>query len=345
MNHPELAIVLLHYNSLNHLQQFLPSVIRYNSLEASIYIIDNNSSDDASRLFIAQNYPEIHWIQLDKNYGYAGGYYHGLKQIKEPYWILLNSDVEVTEHWQEPLVDRLTSNDKLAAIQPKINSEQQQHYFEHAGAAGGFLDVLAYPYCRGRIFNEIEEDCSQYDDYIECFWASGACLAIKREAYFEAGEFDPRFFMHMEEIDLCWRLQRLGYTIACEPKSKIYHLGGGVLQYDNPKKVFYNFRNNYICIQKNQSLFRFLLLAYFRLSLDNIEILRKLLRFKFGYAFAIIKAQLMYVLGILFWSGAYNCKTKSNHTKQSKFSIVFEFFLRNNTKYSSLPHEGTNNRS
>ena len=235
------AVVILNYNGEKLLQQFLPSVIQYSS-EAEIIVADNNSSD-RSILFLQQTFPQIRIIQLDKNYGFCGGYNRALKDVVADYYVLLNSDIEVTSQWLGSMTSLLDHDPTVAAVQPKVLSYHNKNKFEHAGAGGGFIDVLGYPFCRGRIFDYVEEDQGQYNDQREVFWATGACLMIRSEVFKKFGGFDEDFFAHMEEIDLCWKLQRTGQKVFYCGKSTIYHVGAGTLSYSNPRKVFLNFRN------------------------------------------------------------------------------------------------------
>ena len=247
----KVAIAILNYNGKNLLEQFLPSVIKYSN-GYPIYIIDNASTDDSIE-FIKRQYPAIETILLSENYGYSGGYNQGLLKINATYFILLNSDIEVTENWIGPIISLLEDNDQIAACQPKILSFLEKDKFEYAGAAGGFIDTLGYPFCRGRIFDKVETDLGQYDDTREIFWATGACLFMRSSAFQESGGFDEDFFAHMEEIDLCWRLQHLGYKIFYNHQSTVYHLGGGTLKKSNPFKTYLNFRNSLYTLYKNAS--------------------------------------------------------------------------------------------
>ncbi|MFM7387515.1 MAG: glycosyltransferase family 2 protein [Bacteroidota bacterium] len=247
----ELAIVILNYNGKQHLATFLPSVVKHTE-EHAIVVIDNGSNDD-SLSFLASEFPMVEQIRLNQNWGFAKGYNEGLMQLKGrfQYYLLLNSDVEVTAGYLSPMLERLKS-ENIAAVQPKILSYLEPTKFEHAGASGGFLDRNGFPFCRGRIFSECEVDHGQYDEAVPVFWASGACLMVKSEVFHEMDGFDPHFFAHMEEIDLCWRMQHTGYQIWVETASKVYHLGGGTLAYDSPRKTYLNFRNNLFMLVKNQ---------------------------------------------------------------------------------------------
>ena len=246
------AIVILNYNGEKLLPQFLPSVLQH-SADAEIIVADNASSDQSIAL-LKKNFPKIRLIQLDENYGFCGGYNRALRQIHADYYVLLNSDVEVTAHWLTSMTQLLDSHPGIAAVQPKILSYHQKEKFEHAGAGGGFIDSLGYPFCRGRIFDHIEEDTGQYNDELPVFWCSGACMMIRSEAYHAFGGFDEDFFAHMEEIDLCWKLHRTNQSVYYCGKSTVYHVGAGTLGYGNPRKIFLNFRNGLALIYKHFTL-------------------------------------------------------------------------------------------
>jgi GT2 family glycosyltransferase len=238
----EVAVVILNYNGRNFLKQFLPSVIQY-SRNAKIIVADNASTDDSIPLIESEFATHVEVLKIDSNRGYCGGYNFALNKIQAEYFVLLNSDVEVTEGWIEPVITILKSDSSIVAAQPKILSFYEKNKFEYAGAAGGFIDLLGYPFCRGRIFTNLEEDHNQYDDARQVFWATGACLFIKAEIFKKSGGFDEDFFAHMEEIDLCWRLNRAGYKVYYQGESKVYHVGGGTLSSSNPRKTHLNFRN------------------------------------------------------------------------------------------------------
>lgn len=244
------AIVILNYNGLKYLQEFLPTVVKYNRTDCEIIIADNASTDNSVE-YLQKHHPTLEIIRLKKNYGFSHGYNEALKNVSAEYYILLNSDVEVTPGWIDPLLDLLDSNPAIAACQPKILSYHQRSYFEYAGAAGGFIDYLGYPFCRGRIFDTVEEDVGQYDDICPVFWATGACLAIRANVFHEAGGFDESFFAHMEEIDLCWRLHLMGYGVFYTGHSHVYHVGGGTLPKTSPMKTYLNFRNGLSMLYKN----------------------------------------------------------------------------------------------
>lgn len=244
-----LAVVILNYNTADLLGKYLPSVVEYSG-QAEIVFVDNCSTDDSVR-YVEENYPRIRIIRLDRNYGFTGGYNKALQQVKADCYCLLNSDVEVTPGWTEPLLRMMQDDDSIAACQPKLLSYCERNKFEYAGAAGGYIDYLGYPFCAGRVFNHIEEDRGQYNDPREVFWASGAALVVRSELFHRFGGLDERFFAHMEEIDLCWRLKNAGYKICYNPESVVYHLGGGTLNKTSSRKTYLNFRNNLLLLHKN----------------------------------------------------------------------------------------------
>lgn len=245
----KLAIVILNWNGEKMLRQYLPSVIQYSRDEATVYVADNASTDNSMEL-LRTHFPEVKLVILEKNWGFAEGYNKALKQIDAEYYLLLNSDIEVTHHWLTPMIEFLDSHDDVAACQPKLLSIFDKDRFEYAGASGGYLDRFGYPFCRGRIFETVEKDNGQYDYATDILWATGAALMIRATDYWEAGGLDGRFFAHNEEIDLCWRLRIMGRRIVCLPESYVYHVGGGTLPKGNPMKTFLNFRNNLTMLYK-----------------------------------------------------------------------------------------------
>jgi len=245
------AIVILNWNGEMYLQKFLPVLIQ-NTTQAGVEIIvADNASTDSSVSILKEKFPAVTTIILDKNYGFAGGYNKALAQIEADYFVLLNSDVEVTADWLKPMLEYMNSHMDVAACQPKILSYDQPGYFEHAGAAGGYIDRFGFPFCRGRVLGIAEEDKGQYNSTIDIFWATGACLMIRSGVFSEVGGLDDDFFAHMEEIDLCWRLKSRGYRIVCIPESSVFHVGGGALGYESPYKTYLNFRNNLLMLYKN----------------------------------------------------------------------------------------------
>ena len=282
------AVVILNYNGKTHLAQFLPSLLKYSS-EADIYIADNGSTD-GSLEWLKSNYPSLNCINLQKNYGFAGGYNEALKQVDAEYYILLNSDVEVTPEWIPPIIDLMNSNEQIAACQPKIKAYHQKDFFEYAGACGGWMDYLGYPFCRGRVFDINEEDQGQYDTAQDIFWASGAALFVRSHLFHQIGGFDASYFAHSEEIDLCWRLQKAGYQIKCQPESVVYHVGGGTLNYQSAFKTFLNFRNSLYTLLKNESALKLVWLLPIRLILDGVAGLLFISQGKYDHLKAILKA-------------------------------------------------------
>nr|WP_314491429.1 glycosyltransferase [uncultured Chryseobacterium sp.] len=262
-----LAIVILNWNGKNWLEKFLPNVIDH-SQNAEIYVIDNFSDDDSVD-FLKSEFPEVKIIENDKNYGFAGGYNEGLRKIDASYYCLLNSDVEVTENWIEPVLLLFEKDSQIAAVQPKILSYSNKDHFEYAGAGGGLIDNLGYPYCRGRVFDDVEKDLGQYNDETEIFWASGCCLFIRYDDYWAQKGFDDRFFAHQEEIDLCWRLKNSGRKIFYTGKSAVYHVGGGTLNKQSPRKTFLNIRNNLTMMLKNLPFPNLLWVLFLRMIFDG----------------------------------------------------------------------------
>ncbi|MDF2552471.1 MAG: glycosyltransferase family 2 protein [Chryseobacterium sp.] len=282
-----LAIVILNWNGKNWLEKFLPSVISY-SQNAEVYVIDNFSTDDSVN-FLQTQFPTVKIVRNDKNYGFAGGYNEGLKSIDAEFYCLLNSDVEVTENWVDPILDLFKKNIQIAAIQPKILSFTHKNYFEFAGAGGGLIDNLGYPYCRGRVFDDVEEDKGQYDDETEIFWASGCCLFIRSKDFWEQNGFDERFFAHQEEIDLCWRLKNSGKKIYYTGKSKVYHVGGGTLNKQSPQKTFLNIRNNLSMMLKNLPFPNLIWVLFSRMILDGAAAFYFAYKNGFSHLWAVLR--------------------------------------------------------
>lgn len=332
------AIVILNYNGIDFLAKFLPILIE-NTAEAQIIIADNASTDDSVN-FLNTNFPEIRIIKLFKNFGFAEGYNHALKQVDTRYYVLLNSDVEVTKNWLPPLINQL-ENQSVAACQPKILSFSNKEYFEYAGAAGGFIDYFGYPFCRGRIISNVEKDNGQYDDAKNIFWATGACLAIKADLFHAVAGFDGDFFAHMEEIDLCWRLQNAGYDIIYTSESKVYHVGGGTLPKSNSFKSFLNFRNGLFMVYKNFPKKNFYLRIFLRMILDGLAGLSYFIKGNFADFEAVFKAHMAFYKNL----GKLNAKRKNLQTNQqvkSKLateyskSIIWEFLKNSKLKFSDL---------
>ena len=333
------AVVILNFNVKNYLEKFLPSVLKFSG-EYKVFVADNNSTDD-SVSFLKDFFPTVIVIKNEGNYGFSKGYNVALKQINSSYYILLNSDVEVTENWISHLLTLMESNKKIAACQPKILDYKNNKLFEYAGAAGGYIDNYGYPFCQGRIFDTIENDCDQYQDSKEIFWASGACMMIRAETFWEVEGFDNDYFAHMEEIDLCWRLKNIGYSVYIEPKSKIYHIGGGTLNKISTKKTFLNFRNNLITITKNDFSKNIILKLVFRLILDGIAALKFLLAAQPSHFIAVIRAHFAYYYSLpsIVSKRKINKKSpnfKINNSFIYKGSIVIDYFIKRKTKFSDL---------
>ena len=286
---PVTKVVILNWNGRQHLERFLPSVLASTPKEIEVVVADNGSTDDSCD-YLRQCFPQVRVIQLDRNYGFAEGYDRVLEQLEADYFVLLNSDVETPEGWIQPLVETLEQNPDMAALAPKLRAWTERDQFEYAGAAGGFIDALGYPFCRGRILSNIEMDQGQYDDARDVFWASGACLMFRASVFRELGGFDARFFAHMEEIDLCWRAQLAGYRIGIEPRSVVYHLGGGTLAVGSAGKTYLNFRNNLAMLYKNLPEGRLYMTLLCRMLLDGGSALVWLLTGKWAYFKAVVRA-------------------------------------------------------
>lgn len=332
------AVVILNYNGAGMLRRFLPSVIEY-SPEASIYVADNGSSDESCDV-IRNEFPAVKLMVLDHNYGFAEGYNRALAQVDEEYAVLLNSDVEVTRGWLSPMTQFLDSNPEVAACQPKLLSFKRKDFFEYAGAAGGFIDKWGYTFCRGRIFNTVERDSGQYDDTTDVFWATGAALMIRNEVYKNNGGLDGRFFAHMEEIDLCWRLRSRGYRIACVPQSHVYHVGGATLKKENPQKTYLNFRNNLLMIYKNAPDCQLKKIMLFRKVFDNVAALKFLASGDYAAFKAVRKARRDFKAMRAGYDKARAKNMKLTVTTRIpevlKSSILYKYYLGFKHTYSSL---------
>lgn len=320
----KIAIAILNWNGKNWLEKFLPSVLQY-SENVSVYVIDNASTDD-SIAFLEQNFPEVYIIKNLKNNGFAGGYNEGLQSIQEEIYCLLNSDVEVTENWLSPIKKLFQKDKNIAGIQPKILSYHQKKYFEFAGAGGGLIDHLGYPYCRGRIFDDVEQDQGQYNDETEIFWASGCCLFIRKEDFWAMNGFDERFFAHQEEIDLCWRLINSGKKIYYCGKSTVYHVGGGTLNKQNPNKTFLNIRNNLSMMLKNMPWEQALWKIPTRLLLDGLAAIYFAYKDGFSHFLAVIKAHFSFYAQIP-TSISLRGKIQKKQFYQTKW-LIFKHFLK-----------------
>ncbi len=329
----KIAIVILNWNGELLLKSYLPSVIDFTP-KTDIYVVDN-ASTDASVDYVRQHHPYIKIIVNNSNGGFAKGYNDALKQIDADIFCLLNSDVEVSENWLDPIVSLFTKNPEAAIVQPKILDLINTDYFEYAGAAGGFLDQLGYPFCRGRIFQSLEKDEGQYDDTREVFWATGACMFVRKKIFHELGGFDEDYFAHQEEVDLCWRAQNRGYKIFYVGTSKVYHLGGSTLSNMNPKKTYLNFRNSLFSITKNLTLGRALVIIFARLLMDAVAAVRFIFQGRFRHFIAILRAHLSFYRQF----GKMNRKREKSNSSKNYYlikSIVWSHFVHQVTKFNEL---------
>jgi len=335
----QVAVVILNYNGKSFLEKFLPSIIK-NSGDHQIYVADNGSADDSVK-YLKEHFPQINIILNQANYGYAKGYNLALKQIDAKYYILLNSDVDVPMNWIQPIIHLMENNPTIAACQPKIIDYQFTNRFEYAGASGGFIDKFGYPFCRGRVFNSLEDDVQQFNNAVEVFWATGACLFVRASAFWEVGGLDDDYFAHMEEIDLCWRLKNLGYQIYVEPQSVIYHVGGGTLNKLSKRKTYLNFRNNLTTLTKNHPPEKLFLKILIRLVLDGVAGFKFLLDGQPKHSWAVFRAHMTYYS----WLPKTLAKRKKlqqlpqfkyNTSHMYKGNIVFEYFVQGKRKFSQL---------
>lgn len=339
MMSPKVAVVILNFNGKKFLEKFLPNVIA-NSVGHQIYVADNGSTDDSID-YLKANFTQVTVIKIKDNCGYAMGYNIALKQIIADYFILLNSDVEVIPNWIEPVIELMEKNQKVAACQPKLLDFKNRDEFEYAGASGGYIDKYGYPFCRGRLFNTLEKDTQQYNNATEVFWATGACLFVKAKAFWEVDGLDDDYFAHMEEIDLCWRLKNVGYSIYVEPKSIVYHVGGGTLNKLSSRKTFLNFRNNLITLTKNHSSRGLIIKLFYRMILDGIAAYKFLFDGQPKHFFAVVRAHFAYYYMLpSTLAKRKKLKQKLNFKFSKSFTykgnIVFEYFLKNKKKYNDL---------
>lgn len=330
------AVVILNFNGAHFLKQFLPSVTQY-SADAEVIIADNASTDD-SITFLQSNYPDLRVIEFKKNLGFTGGYNEALDLLDHEYCVLLNSDIEVTPNWIKPVIDFMERNTEVGACQPKILDYNDKSKFEYAGAAGGFLDFMGFPYCRGRVFDTLETDQGQYDNTIQLDWATGACMFVRTSDFKEAGGFDTDFFAHMEEIDLCWRLRLNGKSLFCIPESKVYHVGGGTLNKLNPRKTYLNFRNNLSLLFKNERAINLAwkfplkwaldLAAAFKLGIDN----------SLSHSWAVIRAHVDFLLLLPknFKKRKIVQQNRLTSIRNSQFLLPYQYFIKDRKFYKDL---------
>lgn len=332
---PSVAVVILNWNGKDYLQQFLPSVLESEYSNLQIIVADNASTDN-SVAFLQQNFPSVRIIQNNSNSGYAGGYNKALQQVDADIYVLLNSDVEVTKNWIQPVVDLMQSDKTIAACQPKILSYNNKDLFEYAGASGGWIDKFGYPFSRGRVFEVTEQDKGQYDDAAPCFWATGAALFIRKEDFQSMHGFDEYFFAHQEEIDLCWRLQLHGKKIFVQPSSVVYHVGGGTLPAGNSRKVYYNFRNNLIMLHKNLPAGKKFPIIFLRLFLDGIAGIKSIFSGEAGMCIAILKAHFGYYNWLFRSSKHSTFKQSSNLSGVYNGAIIWDYFIKKKTRFSEI---------
>ena len=326
------AVVILNWNGRVFLEKFLAPLVEHTACEGvSFVIIDNGSSDD-SCAFVSENYPKMQLIRLDKNYGYTGGYNIGLQQVKADYYVLLNSDVKVSPNWLAPLLSLMNSEANIGVCMPKIKAFNTPQCFEYAGAAGGFIDRFGFPFCRGRILSCIEEDKQQYDNRMDVFWATGACMVVRAQLFHELGGFDEHFFAHMEEIDFCWRVQIAGYKVMCEPVSVVYHIGGGTLPNNNPHKLYFNYRNSLYMLYKNLPRSKRFFIFFIRIILDSLSAIVYLFSGKFSFFSAVCRAHFR------FWRNRRKLHITSRPNTAIALSglyprsIVWDFFFKGRGK-------------
>lgn len=334
---PEVSIVILNWNGKLFLQQFLPSVLNSSYPRKRIIIADNGSTDD-SVAFLKLHFPSVEILESPVNEGYAKGYNTALKQIQSDYYVLLNSDIEVTPGWIESIISLMQMNTKIAACQPKILSYTSKDSFEYAGASGGWIDSLGYPFARGRVFDTCEKDMGQYDDARPCFWASGAALFIRPDCFFSVGGFDEYFFAHQEEIDLCWRLQRAGYCIYVQPASTVYHVGGGTLPKENKLKTYLNFRNNLVMLCKNYPVTQKGWKIFIRLVLDGVSAIKFLADGHSNGFFAVLKAHRHFFYWLFFKKKSKNKPGRQQPDKAVKYNglIVWDYFIAKKRTFSEI---------
>ncbi len=333
----QVAVVILNWNGEEMLRRFLPGVLRYT--KGRVYVADNASSD-GSVAMLSRDFPTVDIILLDRNYGFADGYNRALEQIEAEYYVLLNSDVEVKDDWLAPMIRYMEMHPDVAACQPKIRSWHVPERFEYAGAAGGYVDALGYPYCRGRIFDTVETDGGQYDTVVPVFWATGAALMVRSKVYHENGGLDGRFFAHMEEIDFCWRLRSRGYGIVCIPEAVVFHVGGGTLPKENPRKTYLNFRNNLYMLYKNLPEARLKPVMRRRFWLDRLAAFQFFLKGEWRSSQAVFRAWADFRKHKELFSPDRRENLKRMVVdpilEQARFSILWSFYAKGRKKYSEL---------
>lgn len=332
----KVAVVILNYNGKKFLGQFLPNVIENTNADLADIVVADNASTDGSVDFMRESFPEIRLIENGYNGGFATGYNMALGQIEAEYFVLLNSDIEVTPHWIEPVIELMDADRNIAACQPKILSYFEKQKFEYAGASGGFIDRYGYPFCRGRLFQHLEEDLAQYDDHCEVFWATGACMFVRADLYLKHGGLDDSFFAHMEEIDFCWRMKNLGYSIYCCPQSKVYHIGGGTLPKSSSRKTYLNFRNNLSLIYKNLPSKHVSWIVAYRILLDWVAAIKFLFGGGLKDFWAVIRAHFAFYKRIPTLRKFRKDHPSRQVSRMYMGNIVFDSFLKGVKRYSDL---------
>jgi GT2 family glycosyltransferase len=335
----KLAIVLLCYNNKDLLQRFVPHILQTLTDYSKLYIVDNASSDGTSE-FVKSEYPQANLIRIDINKGFTNGYVESLAQIKAKYYCLISSDVEVSEGWIQPIIDMLDRDEEIGIVQPKIRWQTNPTYFEYSGAGGAFIDKFGYPFCRGRIFDTLEEDKGQYDNEIEVFWCSGACMFIRADVYHAVGGFDNDYYAHMEDIDLSWRTKNFGYKVMYQPKAVVFHVGGAVITYGSPQKMYRNFKNSLLMLTKNLPKGEVFPKIVFRLLMDGVAGIRAVMKGNFKELSAILKAHGHYYQELPKWLE----KRKQVHSQIKRYdksgiydkSIVWDYFIKKKKKYTEL---------
>ena len=338
-NAPKLAIVVLSYNGKDLLEKFLPPIIASQTSYSWVYVVDNASTDSTYE-FLQARFPEVNIIRLTVNKGFTNGYVESLPFIEAEYYVLISSDVEVSPGWIEPIIDLMDGDPAIGVCQPKIKSYNQKTHFEYSGAAGAYIDRYGYPFCRGRIFYSVEEDKGQYDDVHEVFWCSGACMFIRAEVYHGIGGFDNEYYAHMEDIDLSWRAKNAGHRVMVCPQSVVYHVGGHIISYGSPAKIFRNYKNGLIMMIKNMTSGNIWGRLIFRLLLDNVAAIRALLTGNFQEYKAIVKAHWQFYGGLGHWfrkrREAKPYVKNPNRTGIYNRSIVFQYFVNRKDKFDKL---------
>jgi hypothetical protein len=338
---PKISVIILNWNGSDLMRRYLPSVLQYSPAPmAEVIVADNGSTDDSLQV-LAREFPAVRVLSFPDNLGFAGGYNQAIAEVRTPYVVLLNSDVAVTEDWLQPLLDFAEAHPEVAALQPKLLSDRQRSQFEYAGAAGGYLDVLGYPFCRGRLFDVVEEDRGQYDTVRPVQWATGACLFVRTDLYRLVGGLDELFFAHMEEIDLCWRLRRAGYALYCLPASCVYHLGGASLAMGHPRKTYLNFRNSLLMLHKNLPASRRGRILFVRRLLDGVAALRFLLSGEFPHVraiwFAHRDARRMMRTAYAHYQDSFPTPTSPAPTfAEQHVSILWQYYVRRRRTFAAI---------